>query len=87
MITINTTIDELRKEVSNMTRMLQIVPRRRRYLPIVPDMDIFDRFFDFELPTLFDKKEMVVPHFDITETEIRILGYCNKCRQKKGRKV
>jgi HSP20 family protein len=69
MITISIKIDEVRKEVSNMTRMLQLVPRRRRYLPIVPDIDIFDRFFDFDLPTLFDKEEMVVPHFDISETE------------------
>jgi HSP20 family protein len=69
MITIIIKIDEVRKEVSNMTRMLQLVPRRRRYLPIVPDIDIFDRFFDFDLPTLFDKEEMVVPHFDISETE------------------
>jgi len=69
MITISIKIDEVRKEVSNMTRMLQLVPRMRRYLPIVPDIDIFDRFFDFDLPTLFDKEEMVVPHFDISETE------------------
>jgi len=52
-----------------MTRMLQLVPIRRRYLPIVPDIDILDRFFDFDLPTLFGEEEMVVPHFDITETE------------------
>ena len=52
-----------------MTRMLQIVPRRRRYLPIVPDIDIFDRFFDFDLPTLLRDEDMVVPHFDISETE------------------
>jgi len=52
-----------------MTRMLQLVPRRQRFLPFVPDIDIFDRFFDFELPTLFGEEEMVVPHFDISETE------------------
>lgn len=69
MITISIKIDEVRKEVSNMTRMLQLVPRRRGYLPIVPDIDIFDRFFDFDLPTLFGEEDMVVPHFDISETE------------------
>jgi len=69
MITNIVTFDELRKEVSNMTRMLQLVPRRQRFLPFVPDIDIFDRFFDFELPTLFGEEEMVVPHFDISETE------------------
>ena len=52
-----------------MTRMLQLVPRRQRFLPFVPDIDIFDRFFDFELPTLFEGEEMVHPHFDISETE------------------
>ena len=52
-----------------MTRMLQLVPRRQRFLPFVPEIDIFDRFFDFELPTLFGEEEMVVPHFDISETE------------------
>jgi HSP20 family protein len=52
-----------------MTTMLQLVPRRQRFLPFVPDIDIFDRFFDFELPTLFGEEEMAVPHFDISETE------------------
>ena len=52
-----------------MTRMLQIVPRRRRYLPMVSDIDIFDQFFDFDLPTLLRDEEMVIPHFDISETE------------------
>ena len=52
-----------------MTRMLQLMPRRRRFLPFVPEIDIFDRFFDFELPTLFNGEELVIPHFDISETE------------------
>jgi HSP20 family protein len=53
-----------------MTRMLQLVPRRQRFLPFVPEIDIFDRFFNsFELPTLFEGEEMVVPNFDISETE------------------
>ena len=52
-----------------MTRMLQIVPRLRRYLPMVSDIDIFDQFFDFDLPTLLRDEEMVIPHFDISETE------------------
>jgi HSP20 family protein len=52
-----------------MTRMLQLVPRRRRFLPFVPEIDIFDRFFDFDIPTLFNGEELVIPHFDISETE------------------
>jgi len=53
-----------------MTRMLQLVPRRQRFLPFTPEIDIFNRFFNnFELPGLFEGEEMVVPHFDISETE------------------
>jgi len=53
-----------------MTKMLQLILRRQRFLPVVPEIDIFDRFFNsFELPTLFKGEEMVVPHFDISETE------------------
>ena len=52
-----------------MTRMLQLIPSRRRFLPFVPDIDIFDRFFDFDIPTLFNGEELVIPHFDISETE------------------
>jgi len=52
-----------------MTTMLQLVPRRQRFLPFVPEIDIFDRFFDLDLPTLFEGEEMINPHFDISETE------------------
>ena len=53
-----------------MTRMLQLIPRRQSFLSLVPEIDIFDRFFNsLELPTLFRGEEMVVPNFDISETE------------------
>ena len=52
-----------------MTRMLQLVPRRRRFLPFVPEIDIFDRFFDFDIPSLFNGEDLIIPHFDISETE------------------
>ena len=53
-----------------MTRMLQLVPIRQGFLPFVPEIDIFNRFFNsFELPTPFGGEEMVVPNFDISETE------------------
>jgi len=53
-----------------MTRMLQLVPSRQRFMPFVPEIDIFDRFFNsFELPALFGGEEMVIPDFDISETE------------------
>ena len=51
-----------------MTRMLQLIPRRR-FLPFVPEIDIFDRFLDFDYPSVFNNEEMVIPHFDISETE------------------
>ena len=53
-----------------MTRMLQLVPRTRNFLPLVPDMDMFDRFFnDLALPDFFGEERVVVPAFDISETE------------------
>ena len=53
-----------------MTRMFQLIPRRERFLPLVPQIDIFDQFFNsLELPTLFGEESMVVPDFDISETE------------------
>ena len=52
-----------------MKTRLQLVPRRQRFLPFVPEIDIFDRFFDLDLPTLFEGEEMINPHFDISETE------------------
>jgi len=53
-----------------MTRMFQLIPRRESFLPLVPQIDIFDQFFNsLELPTLFGEESMVVPDFDISETE------------------
>ena len=53
-----------------MTRMLQLVPSTRSFLSLIPEMDLFDRFFnDFSLPSLFDEDRVVVPAFDISETE------------------
>jgi HSP20 family protein len=58
------------KEVPDMTRMLQLVPSRRSFLSLIPEMDLFDRFFDdFSLPSLFDEDRLLVPAFDISETE------------------
>ena len=70
MITILLTLDRLRKEVLDMTRMLQLVPRRESFLSLIPELDIFDRFFnDLELPDVFGEERVLVPAFDISETE------------------
>lgn len=53
-----------------MTRMLQLVPRREGFLSLIPELDIFDRFFnDLELPDVFGEERVLVPAFDISETE------------------
>jgi HSP20 family protein len=53
-----------------MTRMLQLIPGGDSFLSSVPGTGIFDRFFnDLELPALFNEEDMVVPAFDISETE------------------
>jgi len=53
-----------------MTRMLQLVPRRERFLSLIPEMDLFDRFFnDLAVPEFFGEERVVVPAFDISETE------------------
>ena len=53
-----------------MTRMLQLVPKRDGFLSLFPETGLFDRFFnDLELPDIFGEEGMVVPAFDITETE------------------
>lgn len=53
-----------------MTRMLQLVPSRRSLLTLIPEMDLFDRFFDdFSLPSLFGEERVMVPAFDVSETE------------------
>jgi len=53
-----------------MTRMLQLVPRRQRYLPVFSDIDFFDGFFNsLDLSSLFGSKGNLVPDFDVSETE------------------
>jgi len=60
----------LRKEVADMTRMLQLLPKRDGFLSLFPETGLFDRFFDdLELPDIFGEEGMVVPAFDISETE------------------
>jgi len=50
--------------------MLQLVPRRESFLSLIPELDIFDRFFnDLELPDLFSEERVLAPAFDISETE------------------
>jgi HSP20 family protein len=53
-----------------MTRMLQLVPRRSNWLSLMPEMDLFDRMLsDWPLPSLLSEERVVVPAFDISETE------------------
>jgi len=53
-----------------MTRMLQLVPKRDGFLSLFPETGLFDRFFnDLELPDIFGEEGMVLPAFDISETE------------------
>jgi len=53
-----------------MTRMLQLVPRRSNWLSLMPDIDLFDRMFDdWNVPSLWSEERVVVPAFDISETE------------------
>ncbi|UCF72634.1 MAG: Hsp20/alpha crystallin family protein [Deltaproteobacteria bacterium] len=53
-----------------MTRMLQLVPRRESFLSLIPELDLFDRFFnDLSLPSFFGEEKLLVPAFDISETE------------------
>ena len=60
----------MRKEVLDMTRMLQLVPRTRNFLSLIPEMDMFDRFFnDLALPGFSGEERVVVPAFDVSETE------------------
>ena len=50
-----------------MTRILDLIPRTRTF---VPAGTLFDRFAgDFDLPTLFEDGKKWVPAFDISETE------------------
>jgi HSP20 family protein len=53
-----------------MTSMLQLVPRRSNWLSLMPDIDLFDRIFgDWTVPSLWNEERVVVPAFDISETE------------------
>lgn len=53
-----------------MTRMLQLVPRRSNWLSLMPEIDLFDRMFgDWTVPSLWSEERVVVPAFDISETE------------------
>ena len=53
-----------------MTRMLQLVPRRSNWLSLLPEFDIFDRMFnDWTVPSLWSEERVVVPAFDVSETE------------------
>jgi HSP20 family protein len=53
-----------------MTRMLQLVPRRSNWLSLMPEFDLFDRMLnEWPLPSLWSEERVVVPAFDISETE------------------
>ena len=53
-----------------MTRMYELIPRADSFMSLLPEMDLFDRLFDdFRLPTLFSEDGVVMPHFDIAESE------------------
>lgn len=53
-----------------MTSMLQLIPSRRNFLSLIPELDLVDRFFnDLPLPSLFSEEKVLSPAFDISETE------------------
>ena len=53
-----------------MTRMYELIPRTDGFMSLLPETDLFDRLFDdFRLPTLFGEDGVVMPHFDISESE------------------
>ena len=53
-----------------MKRMLQIVPNRSNWLSLMPEIDLFDRMFgDWTVPSRWSEERVVVPAFDISETE------------------
>lgn len=53
-----------------MTNLIRLIPRTERFLSIVPEFDVFDRFFgDFRLPEVFGGEGELVPVFDIAETD------------------
>jgi HSP20 family protein len=50
--------------------MLQLIPSRRNFLSLIPELDLFDRFFDdLPLPSLLSEEKVLSPAFDISETE------------------
>ena len=53
-----------------MTRMLQLIPSRRNFLSLIPELNLFDRFFDdLPVPSLLSEEKVLSPAFDISETE------------------
>jgi hypothetical protein len=69
--------------------MLQLVPSRRGYLSLIPELDLFDRFFDdLPLPSLFSEGKVLSPAFDISETEKEyvITGEIPKGKRNRKRK-
>jgi HSP20 family protein len=53
-----------------MTRLLSLIPRQERFLSVIPEFDVLDRFFgELELPALFGREGELAPAFDIAETE------------------
>lgn len=53
-----------------MTSMLQLIPSRRNFLSLIPELDLVGRFFnDLPLPSLFSEEKVLSPAFDISETE------------------
>jgi HSP20 family protein len=53
-----------------MTSLIRLIPRREGFLSVLPEFDVFNRFFeDLRLPEIFGKEGELVPAFDIAETE------------------
>jgi HSP20 family protein len=53
-----------------MTRRYELMPISERFMSIFPEFDMFDRFFsDLSLPDLFRRERVMMPAFDISETE------------------
>jgi HSP20 family protein len=59
-----------KKEVTEMTNLMRLLPRTERFFSLIPEMDIMGRFFDdLELPQIFRTEGDVLPAFDVAETE------------------
>jgi len=53
-----------------MTRRLQLVPETSNRLSLMPELDLFDRMLsDWNVPSLWNDEDVVVPAFDISENE------------------